>query len=231
MAALVPVTARPQDSMLKKYANQARLAAQNVYGVKTANLDWLFNLSPEIVGALAPEDQYAIMHAKQLHIDENIRQQAMARKPPPDNSPVSVAESVLNSPNSSISHLVTPVDDKRYMVHRSPENETMRSFMVNVPDNVHDLPASKSLISKNVHSNALKGLGIGAIGGGALGAGLGALSTSEEGDEGTNTALGGTLGAIGGGALGSALGAGRGKQVGQNVALGGYIANQVRNMV
>ena len=71
---------------------------------------------------------------------------------------------------------------------------------------------------------------MGALGGAALGAGLGSLLTSEEGDEGTNAVLGGGLGALGGGGLGAALGTGHGKELGRSAALGGYIANQVRSM-
>ena len=209
MAVLVRAIALHRDSMLNKYATRAQIAARSVYGVKMANYDWLFNLKPEIFAALAPEDQHEILRAKGYAVDQSIRDQFATRTPPADHSPVGIAEAVLNAPNSSVEHLVASIDDKRYLVHRTPQGAPMQSFHVGVPDNVYDLPEAKNVINKNVHSHALKGLGLGAIGGGALGAGLGALSTSEEGDEATNTALGGTLGALGGGALGSAIGSGR----------------------
>lgn len=231
--------------MLNQFAKIARDNAQRLYGVKAANdqlsavldqlspeqLSQFMNSTPEQLQQMAPGVQQVYFGAKKKLSDAALQTQMAQRTPPDHHSPVGMAENLLNAPNANVEHWVAPIDDSNYLIHRRPQGQDIITNHVNVPSNVHELPQSKTLIDKSMRTNAYKGLGLGALGGGALGAGLGALSTSEEGDEGTNAAIGGALGGIGGGALGAALGSGHGKELGRNAAVGSYIANRMKELV
>lgn len=231
--------------MLNRFVKMAQETAQRVYGVKVANdpmsaimeqlspeqLSQFMNTTPEQLQQMAPELQQVYFGAKKKLSDAALQRQMAQRVPPDHYSPVGMAENLMNAPNANIEHWVAPIDDSNYLIHRKPQGQDMATHHVNVPSNVHDLPQSKTLIDKSTRTNAYKGLGLGALGGGALGAGLGALSTSEDGDQETNTAIGGIVGGIGGGALGAALGSGHGKELGRNAAVGSYIANQMKGLV
>ena len=245
MEASAQATALHRGSMLNRFIKTARDNAQRVYGVKTANdplsavldqlspeqLSQFVNSPPEAIQQMLPEVQQAYFGAKKKMSDAALQTQMAQRTPPDHRSPVGMAENLLNAPNANIEHWAAPIDDSNYLIHRKPAGQGITTHHVNVPGNVHDLPQSRMLIDKSTRNQAYKGLGFGALGGGALGASLGALSTSEEGDQGTNAAIGGVIGGFGGGALGAALGSGHGKELGRNAAVGSYIANQMRGLV
>lgn len=217
--------------MLDQFIKIAQLRADALYGVKTANVDWVMNLPQEHFEALPQDVQYFINNLKKKKLDNDLRFAMESRPISSDPNPTNVAETILNRNPLDAKHYVAPGSDGQYIVHQALKGQPIQSYAVDVPKNVYDLPESRAAIHHNVQNQSLKGLGLGAVGGAAIGAGLGHLYNSDQEDDDNNAVLGGALGGTALGALGAAVGGGHGKQIGQNQAVGGYIARQVGKVV